>query len=717
MKFILTYCPWVFALLMQIQSGLAQPMAPDSLFQSARMAKSYSEKVRSLTTLSKWNLGNNYPVAMAYADSALSIARTSADEKLEADALTIRALVYWHNGEYDSSVSAYQLSLDLQRNLGNTEEMGVNLHGIAMNYYYKADYKDALRFHQQALECFRTSANKTKQALVLNHIGLVHRRMGDYPKAIEYLFECSRIQQELPGYSGRVNSFTGQSPYSKLREYWERELAKQLSDLEKEQKSGRGRNILELLYNVADSYSELDDQLNGLEFYKRARDYSLSIGKHPDYFRLGLMYRKAGKIDSAILTHQLGLQQARMYGTKINIMWAHSLLGQDLFAAGRYKEALGYYQAALSMTSDMGNKLHVVTTLQDLADVYSGMGESREALAVILESIALAKKIDAMEQLMDGHLKAALVLAALGDSNRAFINQLRGKELTDSLASGEAELNLAQLQVQHESDRKSEDILRLNQEKLIQEAKIRNKDLLIIASAVVLCLSVLLAISSFRRYRQKSEANQILQQQNEHIEMLLAEIHHRVKNNLQVISSLLSIQSQQLKSRSARMAVLEGQSRVHAMGLIHENIYKGESFAFIQMDDYLQKLRDTALKSFGIKKGKVEVSVDASGLSVDVDTAIPLGLMINELLTNSLKHAFKTILNARVHVHLYLDNANRLNLNVDDNGMGMSTIEPNDSFGLRLVKELTYQMGGTFELINDQGFGVRIMITKFKLAA
>lgn len=689
----------------------------DSLLSRLAIANSSSEKVNSLAALSEWFIRVDFREAVRNADDASKMAYSTRESKDKAIALTCRALIHWYNGEYNSSIQLNEEAIAIRKLMGDERGIALNHQRIALNYYYKADYDDAINYHKRALDGYRKVGDKREMAASLNQIALVFHKLGDYKNASRYIYEYSKVRQYLEGYQGRTYNLLESTPYFRSKEYFQMELDLQLKALEGLQKRGRDIDILMTYLNLADAQRELGNPQNVLSYLKKADQYYKKVGWMSNSYGIGNAYLKVGEIDSAILTFQKSIEVASKKGTQLTLMIAHQGFAEALFQKGQWKEAFEQYQIGLEMTTAMGNKLDVVVCLQRIANALLKNNAFREALSKSQQSIQLSQKIKAKKHIRDGYYLQAQILSAMGNFENAYSIYQKGKLLADSLIAGDADLQFAQMQAQFELDKKTEDINLLNQEKQIQEARIRNKDLLIYGFLIVLILSVLLALSIFFRYRQKNKANKVLREQKHQIEMLLGEIHHRVKNNLQVISSLLSIQSDQIQDKTAKMAVLEGQSRVQAMGLIHENIYKAENFAFIQMEEYLKKLSSTLIGSYGFRQDQIEVKIDTANLSVDVDTAIPLGLIINELLTNSLKHAFRATDNPCLWITLRLDENNLLVLEIKDNGGGFLVSSNQKSFGLRLVNELTRQMGGTIDFIHGPGFSVSLKFKKFKLAA
>jgi len=185
-------------------------------------------------------------------------------------------------------------------------------------------------------------------------------------------------------------------------------------------------------------------------------------------------------------------------------------------------------------------------------------------------------------------------------------------------------------------------------------------------------------------------------------ELLLKEIHHRVKNNLEVVSSLLALQSNQIDDENTKEAMLEGQNRVQSIGIVHQKLYQGKNLGAIEMKDYFINLSDSILDSFGANK-RVQVECAMNALNVDIDTAVPLGLIVNELLTNTIKYAFPDGRNGKVQIKLEQKANGVLQMQISDNGVGKGGAIIGTGFGGQLISLLTQQLGGTMKEENDHG--------------
>ncbi len=194
-------------------------------------------------------------------------------------------------------------------------------------------------------------------------------------------------------------------------------------------------------------------------------------------------------------------------------------------------------------------------------------------------------------------------------------------------------------------------------------------------------------------------------------EVLLRELHHRVKNNLQVISSLLDLQSEDVKEQQAHDVFLEAQNRICSMAHIHEQLYQSSNLAELNVLSYIEQLVHTLLQSYGKTSISSQIRVDA--VAIDMDTAVSCGLIVNELVSNALKYAFPSNASSAESAHneilvaLSQNDEQMLSLVIQDNGVGLSNMsfdEPSSlSFEMRLVKMLVRQLKGNINIDGNQG--------------
>jgi two-component sensor histidine kinase/sensor domain CHASE-containing protein len=194
-------------------------------------------------------------------------------------------------------------------------------------------------------------------------------------------------------------------------------------------------------------------------------------------------------------------------------------------------------------------------------------------------------------------------------------------------------------------------------------------------------------------------------------QLLLKEIYHRIKNNLQIVISLLNLQSRQTKDRKVIEIITDSQNRLRSMALIHERLSKSKDLSGINIKEYIQDLANNLFHSYGVHTGRIEVKIDIDDIMMNLDTATPCGLIVTELVSNSIKHAFPEGKKGELLIKLKSDNYKNFTLIVKDNGIGFPKdldFRKTNTLGMQLVTGLVNQLKGTIDL--DQSSG-----TEFKI--
>ncbi len=194
-------------------------------------------------------------------------------------------------------------------------------------------------------------------------------------------------------------------------------------------------------------------------------------------------------------------------------------------------------------------------------------------------------------------------------------------------------------------------------------------------------------------------------------EMLIKEIHHRVKNNMTVISSLLKLQADKVRDEKYKEMFNDSIGRIQSMAFIHEKLYRSEDLARVNFSAYIKDMVRNMFASYGLSPGRVTLNMEVEDIRIGIDNAIPLGLIVNELISNSLKHAFPESREGEVRVTLSTDNKNETALTISDNGAGFPEgldFRKSESLGLNLVTALTRQIQGNIDLNRETGTEFRI---------
>lgn len=512
-------------------------------------------------------------------------------------------------------------------------------------------------------------------AFLNTQLGYVYERRGQLDKAADYALESLELGKKLGdiksialAYSDLSNLLWKQSKFDTGLEYGLKSVAA-FEEL--------GMTDLDYdftLYVVGNNYLGVKDYKNAQKYFEHAMVIGERYGFYNNlsdvYISLVDLYTFLGEFDKADEAGLHAIKYAELLENNFMVMRAWLSIGKLRNVQGEYDQATESLLKCIHIATDnFGDEFYLSQAYDALGKAYAGNHEYQKAYQAFAEYDTLKSRI----------------FTAEADQR---ISLLRTEF---DLANKEGTITL--------------------QEDLIQKQKARQN--LIIVVAVLLFLLLLLAYKAISNNRKK---NRLLQKQNEEKEFLLKEIHHRVKNNLEIVSSLLSLQSAQIKDADVLNAMAESQHRVQSMGMIHQKLYMGKNLASIEMKDYFKNLADYIVDAYGMHK-RISVDVAMDACELDVDMAIPIGLIVNELLTNALKYAFPDNRKGKIQI-VFKNSKGKLQLNVIDDGVGMPIKRemPDSGFGTQLVELLTKQLDGKIQLNTHNGTSVSIQFQSKKAA-
>lgn len=403
--------------------------------------------------------------------------------------------------------------------------------------------------------------------------------------------------------------------------------------------------------------------------------------------------------------------------TKISI---HSSLARAFLGKGNLIAAQSNINLAkkyLPKVESFGIRISYFTTL---GKVQTALGEYKSAQINLDEALKIAESAGADQHrlsvygaLKDLADKQDLVSQSLFEINRYY-------KLKDSLFSIQ-QTNLA-LDYEARYNRKEQEksIAELNMINDVQGLKLKSQQKQFFWFALLLAGLIALLYMAYISYNRRKKNEEILSQKNKEIskaldsnELLLKEIHHRVKNNLQVVSSILSLQSRQIEDEGAKKVIKAGQDRIRSMALIHQNLHQSKDLLGVNTKSYLEELIFGLSRTYNIENDKIRVDVNVEDLKLDIDRIIPLGLIANELISNAMKYAFSEGESGSINVQLK-NQESHISFSVRDNGKGMPKdfeINQSKSLGFRIVSAFTKKLKGevSFPLI-EKGTLVLIKI-------
>jgi two-component sensor histidine kinase len=358
-------------------------------------------------------------------------------------------------------------------------------------------------------------------------------------------------------------------------------------------------------------------------------------------------------------------------------------------------------------------------------DSYYRIGESYLEEKNFNEAIAnLQLMMDCIDSInfpflkYNGHLALQRAYLGQGDYKNAYAQYEYMYILRDTLMHIEKQKQLSELNVKYETAEREK---QLAETTLNLETAKKKQQLL----TFTLIGAFLVSGLTYYAFQIKKKSNKLLEEKNQVIssalqekDILLREIHHRVKNNLQMISALLYLHGKSVDDSSAQLALMESQNRVQSMAMIHQNLYQQDNLLGVSVREYLDKLISHLTDSYNIEKQRITINKNIEIQHLDVDTVIPLALIINELISNALKYAFKDGRQGKIDV--FLGQAEGLIvLEVKDNGVGMPaglSSQEAGNFGFKLINILCDRLGATWSTHSEDGTRISLSVPMKKAA-
>ncbi len=457
-------------------------------------------------------------------------------------------------------------------------------------------------------------------------------------------------------------------------------------------------------HDLAWIYTYQEDYSRTAEFFHKSmvevQDYDDSVNNAVSFHALGSFYYLYDKNeDSAIYYMEKAVTWRKKLNSPIEVfarnlvelcnayyMFGRISEGDSIILEARnipaesvseYVSAYIYYLQGLrsKKTGDLNEALNIYRDIYDIL-IDAGNHKSEIAINLLREIVELTDK---MEEYEIGYQ----YLSILRNTERESIYRDR-QRITKVL------------EVEYETKRKQQQLEN-------QELIISNQNRIVATSVIFIFILLIFSIVLYRVYSKVKD-------QKSRIETLMRELHHRVKNNLQVISSLLGLQSMKLTDESAQKAVEEGKERIRAMSLIHQKLYTDENVTSLNVKEYINSLVIELAQSYGFSEENLQVEIPEKNF--DVETTLPLGLIINELVSNAFKYAFKDIKKPLLELKLVSEDKGQHTLIIRDNGVGIPddfNFENTSSFGLKLVNILSKQLKG--KLLIDTNNGLKYSLT------
>jgi two-component sensor histidine kinase len=507
-----------------------------------------------------------------------------------------------------------------------------------------------------------------------NYKGISHYVNQEYEQAITYYLEAARTLEKgdvknklCRVYNNIASCYNIRKDFENTEKYFvsSLNLAKEINDLPM---IANLNNNLSVLYMNNKMYKKADNMIeNALEYYQSTNDSLM----------MGISYMNYGN--------------------------------SKVFSEDYPNAILNYNKLKNFVSYDTFPLLYAVSNT-GIGTALTRQKKYLKALPFLLEGLKIGKEIKHTEQVMESYSALSNYYSETKDYKNAYLLSIESQKLKDSVLSSTQDKNMADALTKYQSEKKDTELKLLKVEGEKSEQQKRMYFILFIAGLLILGLLCFFGYKNKKKNVKLAKQKKLLESTLDEKNTLLKEIHHRVKNSFQIVSSLLYLQSENVEDKEAKIAIKEAENRVRSMVLIHQRLYNKDEMVGINTENYFNDLVKDIIESHQFKKEPISYTFDVEPLVLDIETITPIGLILNELIVNTLKHAFETVdSNSNILVKFEKQD-DQLILKVIDNGKGFEGEIKSTSFGITLMKALSKKLKATLNYVSEPTTGTEAIL-------
>ena len=554
-------------------------------------------------------------------------------------------------------------------------------------------------------------------------MGAVLGRLGKYPEALEILEKgLVMIESEKLPVINRIDFLINIGAAHHFAGFTGKAIESYIEAVDLARKHGFDDKRSMLLNNLGVFYRTLNRHKEAINIYQESMSIRTTnkdtLGLANVLHNLGSAYGTMGEFEKALQSYERSRDFYKKLDSPKDLLINQIAMGEVLTSMKKYPEAIKTLSPLLNNKQLAGiDHTTKYTLFTNLAKCYVNQNNFQQALSALNQIESMLDSTDLAPQRIDFSLLKAKTLTSLGrhaEANQYLQNSIT---LTEDQSREEGQKLLKEMEAKYLSAEKDHDISFLNAKSEIQNLQLDKKNKQLFFFGIGLLLAGLTLYGFLIAYRTKTISNTALNNKNnqlmealENNKLLVKEIHHRVKNNLQVVSSLLNLQSRFEHDDTVLQAINTGKYRVQSMSLLHQSLYLNEDLNSIHIKKYFEDLAKSIVKGYPLFGKEVKLNLDIEDIQLDVDTVVPLGLIANELITNSLKYAYDDIEDCKLDFSIK-EADGMIRLIVKDNGQGIKfTVLPekSNSMGIQLIKSFANKIKAKVDIDNFKG-------TEFKL--
>lgn len=597
-------------------------------------------------------------------------------DSLRRDILYKKVEILKKANRNDEAIGILKKELEIASSQKDSMEMASIHKNISSCYFYLNEYDSANIHIKNSTQLFLMLKDSINYGIMLLRKGSIAYSLGDYAKAIDYGSQAKEIFLSV-----------GKDRY----------LASAYMQM---------GNIYYFVKNFEDAYQN----------YEIASKYYLEdenlIGEAICMINMGLVREEQGRFLEGLELQKKALPKILKEGQILQHSQSYNLIAGAFYELKEYDSAKFYLIKSLEIDKKYQNKLGMSEYYLLNANIHYDFKRLDSALIYALKAEELLENEVALEMEKDIYELLFLIYDEIRNDSQALKYLKLHHILADSLSMDERSLQSIAMKERTKLDSAKFELQLSKQREvlMIKENKVQRYYLMGISLIAIIAISlvVLLSRSNKNNYKLNRElrAKQVLVQEDLELKKsLLKEIHHRVKNNLQIISSMLSIQNQYIDDEHLKEIITECRNRISSMSLIHESLYRREDMSNALFSNYIKSLIPQLLETYHIEESKIKLEMELEDVQLSLDDSIPAGLIINEIVSNSLKHAFPDDKNGVIFLK-FSAIKEKLQLIITDNGIGIPKDvdkEDAESFGLLLINLLASQLGASIQIDTHKG--------------
>lgn len=570
------------------------------------------------------------------------------------------AWLFFKGNQYDSAVKYYHESLNSIAPETELRLQGSIMTSLGIIYGAKGKFDSCIFYYRASLSKLQVARDTANALIAESNLSIVFKNVGLYEESLEAALHVVSLLKPSDNSLLRGSCYnTIGSVYTRTRDY-NKALEFYYLALQNRQLNNQPADVARILNNIGE----------------------LFIFKH--------------QYDSAAVNLRRAAEIKRQLNDKQGLARTVSNIGKVSMLTGKPELAERQFNEAISIQKTIDDPVGMIQVLNNLGELSLITKQLKKADGTLKEAETIIHRAGTPD-----YLSQNLELQVrLDRERRDFASGMMHLEqlsaIRDSLVNEEKNRSMQAMQIRYETLKKEQQIALLEQQEEMSRSRIRNNQILIgtlIVGLILVAAVGLLAYSNFRNARAARER----------FELLLADTRHRIKNHLQTLASIFHLQAKHYTDNNMVLEAMSSESRVHAMSLLHQKFYSVSPTHTIDLQKYVTDLVNQLVDIYGFRSRNLSLTMDVDHTNLDIDKALPLSLILQELISNAFKYAFEHEPEPQLAIGIHAQSNGVLQTIVRDNGIGIEVEKTRSSQGFSLVEAFVEQLDGNLLVATEKG--------------